>query len=97
MQDTTELSTVAASDANKTFATMISAFIADPLMRWMYPEPHSYVESFPKLVRAFTGSAFEDGTAYAAKDFSGAALWLQPGKTPDEEAAGALIEETVRP
>ncbi len=96
MQDTTEIISVVSSDASKAVAALTSGFIADPLVRWIYPEAHSYLESFPKLLHIFGAAAFEDGTVYAADDHSGVALWLAPGKTPDEEAAGALIEESVR-
>ena len=96
MGDTTGIVSVPSSEANKAFAALTSGFIADPVMRWIYPEAHSYIESFPKLLRVLAGTAFEDGTAYAAEDYSGAALWLSPGKTGDEEGALNVIEETVR-
>ena len=96
MEDTTEIISVPSSEASRAFAVLTSGFIADPVMRWIYREAYGYIESFPKLLRVLSGTAFEDGTAYAADDYSGAALWLSPGKTSDEEAAGALIEETVR-
>ena len=96
MGDTTEILIVPSSDASRAVAALTSGFIADPFMRWIYPEAHSYFESFPKLVNLLAGPAFEDDTAYATDDYSGAALWLSPGKTPDEEAIGKLLEETVR-
>ncbi len=39
------------------------AFSSDPIMRWLWPEPHKYVWHFPALVRGFGGRAFENGTA----------------------------------
>ena len=96
MENTTGILSVPTSEASKAFAALTSGFIADPVMRWIYPDPYGYIESFPKLLRVLAGSAFEDGTAYAADDYSGAALWLSPGKTANEEAALKIIEETVR-
>ncbi len=96
MGDITKIVSVSSSEASRAVAALTSGFIADPFMRWIYPEAHSYLESFPKLVHLLSAPAFEDGTAYAADDYSGAALWLSPGKTLDEEAIGKLIEETVR-
>ena len=96
MEDTAEILTVPSSEASRAVAALTSGFIADPFVRWIYPEAHGYLESFPKLVYLLSAPAFEHGTAYAADDYSGAALWLSPGKTPDEEAIGKLIEETVR-
>ncbi len=97
MGDRTGILSVSSSEANRAFAALTSGFIADPVMRWIYPEAYGYIESFPKLLRVLSGTAFEDGTAYAADDYSGVALWLSPGKKADEEAAIELIEETVRP
>ena len=96
MGSTTEILSVARLEADKASAALTSGFIADPVMRWIYPEAHSYIESFPKLLCVLSGTAFEDGTAYATDDYSGAALWLSPGKKGDEEGALNLIEETVR-
>lgn len=96
MDDAKGIISVEGSEAGRAVAALTAAFVADPVMRWMYPEAHDYLEWFPKLVHIFSAVAFEDGTAYAADDYSGAALWLSPGKTPDEEGAQALIEESIR-
>jgi hypothetical protein len=61
------------------------AFSTDPVARWMYPEAARYVENFPKFTRAFGGMAFEFGTAALTPSLTGAALWLPPGVSPDEE------------
>lgn len=67
-------------------------FSADPMARWSFPDPRTYLEQFPTLVRAFGGRAFDDGTAYCVEGYAGAALWLPPGAEPDLEALDALIE-----
>jgi GNAT superfamily N-acetyltransferase len=46
-------------------------------------------------VRAFGGKAFELGTADCAADCAAAALWLPPGVSPDEEAMGAIVQQSV--
>src|SRR5687768_3062036 len=38
---------------------IVLAFAADPAARWTWPDPHSYLEHFPRLVRTFGGQAFE--------------------------------------
>jgi ribosomal protein S18 acetylase RimI-like enzyme len=45
--------------------------------------------------KAFGGSAFEKGTAYVAKGFTGAALWLPPGSTSDEESLASIFNENT--
>ena len=88
---------VPSADASRAVAAITSGFIADPVIRWMFPEAHDYLESFPKMLYLLAAPAFEDGTVYADENFGAAAIWLAPGKTPDEEALQKLIGETIRP
>lgn len=71
------------------------AFGSDPIMRWLWPDPHEYVSHFPSLVRGFGGRAFENGTAHVTDDFRGGTLWLPPGITPDDDALTRLFRNTV--
>lgn len=87
--------TVATVDTDRVVGIIAVAFVADPAMRWLYPDPHQYVTSFPVLVRAFGQKAFEHGSAHEAADFAAAALWLPPGIEPDEAALGQVIQSTV--
>jgi GNAT superfamily N-acetyltransferase len=73
------------------------AFAADPPSRKIWPEDERFHAAFPRFVRAFAGRAFEIGTAYMHAGGAGVALWLPPGETPDEEALGRVLEETVAP
>jgi GNAT superfamily N-acetyltransferase len=72
------------------------AFAADPPSRWLYPDDDRYRRFFPHFVEAFGGAAIEHGAAYVVGS-GAAALWLPPGAHPDEEALGALLEESVDP
>jgi ribosomal protein S18 acetylase RimI-like enzyme len=76
--------------------TQLAAFVADPIMRWMWPEAHDFVTHFPALVHGFGGGAFANDVADVSDDFSGGALWLPPGVLPDGPALDKLISETVR-
>jgi ribosomal protein S18 acetylase RimI-like enzyme len=49
----------------------------------------------PLLARAFGGKSFALGTAFGIDRFAGAALWLTPGVSADEEALAGLIERTA--
>jgi hypothetical protein len=47
------IQTVAGDDQARVIATLVSAFIADPVERWLYPEPFAYLTQFPAFVAAF--------------------------------------------
>jgi ribosomal protein S18 acetylase RimI-like enzyme len=83
------------SERDQIVALIVLAFSADPVVRWVYLDPHQFLSSFPVLVRAFGGNAFEHGTAYLVEGFTGAALWLPPEVHPDEEALGSVLMRTV--
>ena len=74
---------------------IVLAFSADPIARWIYPNPDQYLNRFPAFVRGFGGRAFEHGTAYATAEIEGAALWLPPGVHLDAQALGSLFQQTV--
>jgi GNAT superfamily N-acetyltransferase len=69
------------------------AFAADPVMRWVFPNAHNCLSAFPEFANAFGGEAIEQGTAFVADGFKGAALWLPPGVESDAEGMGNLIAE----
>ena len=76
---------------------IVLAFAADPVTRWTWPDPRTYLAAMPRLVRAFGGKAFACGGADCVGDFAGAALWLPPGVEPDQEALGELMQSTLTP
>jgi ribosomal protein S18 acetylase RimI-like enzyme len=75
--------------------TMVLAFSADPITRWTWPDPRTYLAAMPRLVRAFGGNAFTHRSADGVD--GGAALWLPPGVDPDQEAMSALMQSTLLP
>ena len=60
----TRLSGGIPEDQAKTFATLLSAFRADPVERWLYPDEHDYDEFFPAFLAAFGGEAFPHDTVW---------------------------------
>lgn len=74
---------------------MVLAFSADPVVRWVWPDPLQYVMHFPSFVKAFGGKAFAVGSAYYVDDYAGAALWLRPDIQFDEEAVVSVFQTTV--
>ncbi len=88
-------STASSSDVDQVLEGLTLGFVADPFMRWLYPEPGSYLQHFPRVMSFFGGRAFENGSAFRNEDCSASALWLPPGVHPDEEGLIACFEETI--
>ncbi len=82
-------------DESAAIATVVSAFAADPVERWLYPADEDYERHFPEFATAFGGEAFEAGTAWGLDGHAAVALWLGPGMAADGEAVGAVLAETV--
>lgn len=85
------------SEAGRVLSSITLAFTADPVVRWFYPEPHSFLSHFPLVADLFGGRAFEHGVAFRNDDFTAAALWLPPGVHPDDEGLVSCFEKTVAP
>lgn len=83
------------AEADRVLSCLALGFAADPVMRWLYPEPTSFLADFPRVADLFGGRAFEHSAAYRNDDFTAAALWLPPGVHPDEEGLVACFEKTV--
>jgi GNAT superfamily N-acetyltransferase len=84
------------ADKQVAIATVVAAFAADPVERWLWPETDAYAASFPYFVAAFGGEgALEHQTAWGARDASAVALWLAPGVEPKEEAVIGVLTESV--
>ena len=86
-----------ASDRSKALATLVSAFIGDPLERWLYPEAWAYLTHFPRFIESFAGPAFEADTAWCLGDYTAVALWLPPATEADGDAIAGVIKDSVSP
>jgi GNAT superfamily N-acetyltransferase len=86
---------VAKIDQPRVIASLVSAFIADPVERWLYPGPFTYLTEFPAFVAAFGGVAFEKGTVWSLDGFAAVAMWLPPGAEADGDAIVAALSESV--
>ena len=76
-------------------ATLVLAFVADPVARWMYDHPHQYLLHIPRLFRALGKNSFEGGAAQRTKDGLGVALWLPPGVHGDDGPLEAVIAGSI--
>ena len=93
--DMPEVSVVAHADKAKALHTIVAAFAADPLTRWVVPQADSYLTYGVRIFDAFGGAAFAAGTAYEVSGFAGAALWVPPGH--EDEAAEGERQLPLRP
>jgi len=78
-------------------ATIVSAFIEDPVERWLFPEPFQYLTHFPTFVAAFGGAAFAQQSVWTLGEFAAAAVWIPPGGEADAETIVAVLRESVSP
>jgi ribosomal protein S18 acetylase RimI-like enzyme len=86
---------ISTSQRGRAIATVVSAFIDDPVVRWIYPDAAQYLRAFPRVVAAFARKAFDNGSAYTFRQPSAVALWLGPGVEPDTAALGEIMDTTV--
>jgi GNAT superfamily N-acetyltransferase len=83
------------TERERAIATLVSAFVADPAERWLYPDAEQYLTHFPVFAQAFGGRAFDEHTAWHFGDFAAVSLWLPPGAEADGEATVDVLSRTV--
>jgi GNAT superfamily N-acetyltransferase len=83
------------TDVDHAIATLVLAFTADPVIRWMYDDAGHYLRHIPRLFRALGTSSFGAGAAWRTSDGLGVALWLPPGVHLEDELLEAVIAETI--
>ena len=92
-----DIRTANADERPEVVASIVAAFISDPIARFAWPSVHDYLRDMPRATNEFAGGSFEHGAASIASDFSGAALWLPPGVHPDGEALEKVFRATATP
>ena len=83
------------AEVDHAIATLVLAFVTDPVARWMYEDPHQYLLQIPRLFRALGKNSFEGGAAQRTNDGLGVALWLPPGVHGDDGPLEAVIAESI--
>lgn len=84
-------------DEANVIGTLVSAFIDDPVERWLWPEAQQYLTQFAAFVAAFGGEAFSRQTVWTLGVFAAVAWWIPPDVQPDEQAIIAVLTESVSP
>jgi ribosomal protein S18 acetylase RimI-like enzyme len=92
-----QIGPVPESERHRALETLVVAFAADPVERWLYPAAHEYLAHFPALLSAFGGNAFAEQTVWQLGAFAGVAIWLPPYIDLDGDAIAAVLAETVSP
>ncbi len=84
-------------EERKAIDVLVTAFTADPVIRWLYPDATGYLTHFPAFLRAFGGKAFTSQTVWRLGEFEAVALWFPPHVEPDGDAVIAEITQSVAP
>ena len=74
--------------------TIVAAFAADPLVRWMVPQADTYLTHAAQMYDNFGGAAFDAGTAFEIDGYAGAALWVPPAND-DHSDDGSEVSELL--
>jgi ribosomal protein S18 acetylase RimI-like enzyme len=93
--ESSEIVVVGERDEPRVVATLVSAFIADPVERWLFAEPVDYLTHFARFVGAFGAVGFESGSVFGLSDFAAVAVWVPPGAHADDDAIVGVLTDAV--
>jgi ribosomal protein S18 acetylase RimI-like enzyme len=83
------------ADEQQAVGVITLAFAADPMARWAFPDPTTYLSVWPDFVRAFGGNGLTHGATHLVEGGVGAAMWLPPGVQPDSDTMMAMTERYI--
>ena len=92
----TEIKSATAAEKKIVIDTITLAFSSDPIMRWIYPDARSFIETGPNLFDAMAGNSLLTDSCFISPGCTGVAMWLGPGVKPDESLL-APITKKIRP
>jgi GNAT superfamily N-acetyltransferase len=90
---TVEVRAVSEREQQAVIDVITLAFSTDPMARWAYPNPATYLAIMPRTISAFGGNGFAHGTVHLVDGGGAAAMWLPPGVSPDSERLEALTTQ----
>ena len=53
-----QMRTALAAERSRVVATLVAGFLTDPVARWCWPEPESYLANAAKFMNAYGGAGF---------------------------------------
>src|SRR3954447_16719063 len=80
---------------HRVIATVVSAFVSDPVERWLWREAWQYLTHFPAFVAAFGSTAFAADAVCRLEDFAAVAMWIPPGAAADGDRIVTVLRDTV--
>lgn len=83
--------------SERAIATLVVAFIDDPIIRWFLPDGHRYLTHFPELLNLFAEPAAHEGSIDVSGPNAGAALWHAPDAELDDEMLVGLLHANIEP
>ncbi len=93
--DTSRIRLATAEDEAAIVDVFVLAFMADPMWRWAWPNPHTFLSSAPIFARILTCAAIAHGSAYCSDDLVAACLWRRPGESANDEGLGELFQHSL--
>jgi len=85
------------ADRDAVMETIVSAFHADPLWSWMFPDPDLRSEQHASIFGLYVNSALPRGGVWMSDErASAAAVFTQPGQPELTEADEARVEPIFR-
>ena len=69
------------AEVDHAIATLVLAFVTDPVARWMYDDPHQYLLHIPRLFRASEKTRLKEAQRSAPMTVSGLRSGSHPGFT----------------
>ena len=77
--ETPKIINVDGSKVDEVKSALTLGFTADPLIRWIFPDPKKYLRSFDVWMDEFSKPSFGADGVFADENFYGASLWHPPG------------------
>jgi ribosomal protein S18 acetylase RimI-like enzyme len=97
IRPSTEIRSATPDEMSHAVATIVAAFITDPVARFAWPSAHDHLHAMPLATREFASGSFEHGAALVSVDFHGAALWFPPGAHPNGAGLERVFRDTAEP
>jgi hypothetical protein len=72
-EDAVSFAPAQTGDQASVIGTRVSAFIGDPVERWLWPDAQQYLTYFPTFIAAFGCEAFARQTVWTLRGFAAVA------------------------